>query len=259
MDDPVAAVAKLTDMERAAKQKLGKPADQLMDRPGKDEPVADWMKKNAALFGIPESPDKYEVKPPENWPKDAKWNTELEGKAREIAHKHGLSGAALQDIVNLEAENIMGLMGKAQADLETATAEMRAQLVKDWGDQYPVKEAQAKAAAQVIAEVAGLDNTALEQIAGTLSPKVGDANVIRMFQAIGEMMGDDRLSAFNGGGGGGSLTTTPAEARAELNKLRAPGGEYFEATKGGPGSKVPEQLQRRIEHLTKLAAQGQKV
>lgn len=69
-DDPLEAMTKVLDMQINAERKLGQPADQLLARPKKDQDVAAWMRENAALFGIPEAPDKYEVKPPESWPKE---------------------------------------------------------------------------------------------------------------------------------------------------------------------------------------------
>ena len=62
LDDKDDVIAKLAKSEKAAQLKLGKPADQLLTKPGKDETVADWMKTNGEMFGIPESADKYDIK-----------------------------------------------------------------------------------------------------------------------------------------------------------------------------------------------------
>lgn len=253
VDDPVQAVAKLTDMEIAAKRRLGKPADQLIDKPGKDQDVAEWLRGHGDLFGIPEAPEGYEVARPEDWPKDAEWNADLEAKAREIGHKHGLTGAALNDMVGLYASEVQRLVASAEEDLAQATAQMQATLQKDWGDQYAARVSQAQQAASVVAEKAGLDNEALAGLAAALKPKIGDAGTIRMFAAIGEMMGDDMAAGLSAGGGGSGLSTTPAEARAELAALRAPGGAYFEATRKGDHAALKE-LRPKIERLSKTAA-----
>lgn len=250
VDDPIQAIARLTDMELAAQRKLGKPADQLMDRPGKDQDVAEWLRTNGEMFGIPESADGYEMNRPEGWPKDAPWDEGFEAEARKIAHEEGIRGAALQRFTELYAGKVQGLMQDAEADLAAANQTMQATLQKDWGDQYGAKVARAQQAASVIAEAAGLDTGAIEALAGTLKPKVGDAGTIRMFAAIGEMLGEDKALLT---GGGGALGSTPAEARAERSRLMAPGGEWFEATRNNDRAAI-ERLKPKMEQLAKLAA-----
>ncbi|UWR31340.1 hypothetical protein K3758_07505 [Sulfitobacter sp. W002] len=250
VDDPLDAVIKLAKMEKSAQTKLGKPADQLLTKPGKDESVTDWMKSNADIFGIPESADKYDIKKPEAWPKDAKWDEGLEGKVRELGLAKGMSNDAVNAMVGLYAENIMALDKGSADDLAKANSEMMADLQKDWGQQTEAKLTLASQAASVIAEKAGLDQTAMQNLAESLKPKIGDAGTMRIFAAIGEMMGDDQMVMGNGGT---SLSTTPAEARAELSKMQSPGGEYFEATSKRDTATIAR-LKPQIERLTKIAA-----
>lgn len=250
VDDPVEAIAKLAKMEKAAQVKLGKPADQLLSKPGKGENLADWMKANAEVFGIPETADKYEIKRPDTWPKDAKWNEDLEGKAREIAHSHGGSNALVNDMVGLYAESLMAMDQASAQDLEKANGEMMTALEKDWGQETQAKMTLASQAASVIAEKAGLDETAMLNLGEALKPKIGDAGTIRIFAAIGEMMGDDNLVM---GDGGTSLSTTPADARAQLSAMQSPGGEYYEAVNKKDKATITR-LKPQIERLTKIAS-----
>ncbi|PIL20540.1 hypothetical protein P775_08400 [Puniceibacterium antarcticum] len=238
VDDPLDAVVRLADMESNAKKKLGKPADQLISKPGKDQDVADWMRENASVFGIPEAADKYTIEKPQDWPKDAAWDTDMEAKARELGHKMGLNGSQLQGVVNLYAEKMAGMLTGAEKDLETSSAELRADLQKDWGDQYGSKVALAQQAASVLAEQAGLDSTGLMNIAQVLQGATGDANTLRLFATIGEMMGEDRMIQMPGNGGG--LGTTPAEAQTQLNAMLKPDSDYAKAVAdkraGKPGA-----------------------
>ncbi|MEM7317402.1 MAG: hypothetical protein AAF408_00120 [Pseudomonadota bacterium] len=251
VDDPVDAVAKLTDMERQAKQKLGKGADQLMDRPSKDQPVADWMRENGEMFGIPDAPDGYEIKPPEAWPKDAAWDKDLEAEARKIAHEEGLSGPALQRMTDLYAAKVLALSGDADTELQTANDEMQGALQRDWGDQYAVKVVQAQQAASVVAAAAGMDADAIANMSAVLKPKIGDANTVKMFAAIGELMGEDMLSGH--GKGDNVLGTTPAQARAELQQLQSPEGSWYKAVEKNDRSEIAR-LKPKMEQLRKLAA-----
>lgn len=252
VDDPIDAVVRLADMEIAAKRKLGKPADALMDRPGKDEKIADWMRKNGDLFGIPEKAEDYKLEQPKDWPKDAEWDGELETQARAIALDEGIGGAALQRFTDLYAGRVQALMASAEQDFQAANAEMMGALQKDWGAQMQAKVAQAQQAASVVAEAAGLDDAALENLSQALASKTGDASVIRLFAAIGEMMGED-MAAGLGKGGGNALGTTPAEARAELQRQQASDGEWYKAVAANDRAAI-ERLKPKMDQLRKLAA-----
>jgi hypothetical protein len=250
-DDPLEAMPKMLQAYSAAEKRLGKPADQLMDRPGKDQTVPDWMRANGEMFGIPESAEKYEITQPESWPKDAQWNTELEQAARTIAHEEGVSNSALQRMIELYAGSVQKLDSGAAEQLEQANAQMMEQLQKDWGQEPEKHLALAQQAASVLAEKAGLSPEQMANVAEVLKPKTGDAGTMRLFAAIGQMMSDDSLPGLGDGGAG--LSTTPADARAQLSALQSPGGEYFEAVANKDRAAIAR-LQPKIDHLTKIAA-----
>lgn len=251
VDDQTEAMLKLADMQVNAERKLGQPADQLLTRPKKDQPLPEWMRENAALFGIPEAPDKYEVKPPESWPKDAQWDTDLETQARAIAHDEGMSGKALQRVVDLYAGSVAKLKDDATTDLAKAQATMMADLTKDWAGQTDARIARATQAASVVAEKLGLDNNGLLSLSQSLSAKTGDAAVIKLFDLIGNMMGGD--TAVGLGKGTGALGLTPTDAKAQIAALQAKGGAYYEASSTGNRTELAR-LQPEIDRLTKIAA-----
>jgi hypothetical protein len=144
-----------------------------------------------------------------------------------------------------------GIFEGAVQGSQTAQAELRQELDRDWGDQYGPKVQQAQAAFQAIAAEAGLDHEQQMAAAELLKPKIGDAGIMRMFAAIGAKMGDD---AFVGGGGAPGMTT-PQEARAELQKFTGPDGEYGKAF-AAKDHKAMRQLEGRRDQLTKLASGG---
>lgn len=256
VDDPLEAVARLTDMEAAAKRKLGKPAAQLMDRPKEGQELTEWMRQNGEIFGIPESAEAYEIKRPDDWPKDAKWDETLEASARAKGHELGLNGAQMQAMVDLYAGAVTGLMSGAEQDLQQANQQLQAELQRDWGDQYGAKVAQAQQAASVLAEAAGLDSDALMNIAQSLKGQIGDANSLRLFAAVGQMMGEDTMPRLQGGNPG--LGTTPADARAELAAMKAEGSEYqkaFTLKRQGKPSPDFKRLEARREQLLKIVGQ----
>lgn len=256
MEDPADAMAKLAGLYTNAEKRLGKPADQIMDKPGKDQSVTDWMRANGEMFGIPEAAEKYELKRPDSWPKEQTWDDAAEGKLRTKAHELGLSSAQAQGMVDLYAETVMGLQSSAGQDIEQAQAKLRTELQKDWGDQTPMRVARAQQAWQAAAEAAGLDADASLNAAAALSEKAGDPNVLRIFDALGEMMGEDVLTRIPGGGGGG-MGMSPAEARAELAAMQRPDSDYAKAVAAKRQGRTPadwQQLNERRAFLTKLAA-----
>lgn len=135
------------------------------------------------------------------------------------------------------------------AQLQQASDAMRQELERDWGDQYPAKIRRAQEAAQAIGQAAGLDTDAIMRMGELLKPKVGDAGIMRLFAAIGDMAGDDGFVA--GGGGAGGMGMTPAEAKAELQRFTSREGDYGKAYAAG---KVPKDLENRRQMLMKLAA-----
>ena len=249
-DDPGEALAKALKGYRSAEQKLGRPADQVMDRPAKDQRIADWMKANAALFGIPEKAEGYEFEV-KDLPEGVQWDKGLEDKFRTFAHENGVPAALAKDMVGLFAGHMAETVKGLETELQTTRQQLELELKKDWGDQYGAKVTLAKQAVDALAEKAGFDQKALTNLNMALSEKVGDPAVMRLFAAIGEMMGEDSMAGM--GKGNNTLATTPAEARAEIAKLRAADGEYTKAIQRSDRAEM-DRLQKRIETLTRIAA-----
>jgi hypothetical protein len=250
VDDPMEAMPKLVDIAANAEKRIGKGLDSILDKPTKDQPWTDWVAKNRDSLGLPADEKGYEVARPENWPKDAPWNDQAEAAAKAIAVKYGIPKDALQELVNLQAADAMRTYQTAAALGEEGKRALMADLEKDFGEQVPKVLHQARLGAQFIGEKAGLNTEAIANLSDVLTEKIGDANAIRAFRVIGEMLGDDTAVGLGKGGG---LTTTPAEARAEIARLRAPDGEYFKAVKSGDRNEIAR-VQPTIDRLTRIAA-----
>ncbi|SEN60306.1 hypothetical protein [Palleronia pelagia] len=255
VDDPVEAIGKLADFYSNAEKRLGKPADQLMDRPKEGQDVAEWLKANGDVFGIPETAEKYDIAKPEAWPKDQPWDEQLEGVARTKAHELGMTQAQMAGMTELFAGHMAKMVGDAETEAGLANTRLQEALQSDWGDQYSAKVAQAQQAASAIAAEAGLDGDAISALSGVLAAKTGDANTIKMFAAIGQMMGDDSAAGMRTGGS--TLGVTPADARSELEAMMKPDSDYQKAIKakriGQPGHDF-DRLHKRYTELSKLAA-----
>lgn len=251
LDDPMEALTRALDMQANAEKKLGKSADQLLTRPEEGQTQAEWMAANRAAFGLPEAADGYEIKQPESWPKEAQWDSELEAEARRIAHEEGLSGAALQKMTDAYAGAMQRMLAGGEEQLAEARKAMMGDLEKEWGGETGTRIARAQQAASTVATHLGLDRDGLAAIAQTLRAGAGDAGVIRLFDLMGDLLGDDK--ALGVGKGAAALGTTPEQASAELAALRKPGGEYYEAVKANDRTALAR-LRPQIERLSKVAA-----
>ncbi|MBA85219.1 MAG: hypothetical protein CML69_10840 [Rhodobacteraceae bacterium] len=250
-DDMQDALPKVLNAYAQAEKRLGKPADSMMDRPGKDQPVPEWMRANGDLFGIPEAADKYQVNRPDDWPKDAAWNEALEAQVRDIAFEEGVSQAALQRMSDVYAASVQKLMDDADQMLEQANTEMMGELEKSWGKETDARLAMALQAKSVVAEKAGLSPEHIANLAEALKPKIGDAGTIKLFAAIGEMMSDDMLPGNDGLTAG--MGTTPEQARADLAALTSPGGDYFEAVQKKDRAAITR-LQPKVDRLRRIVS-----
>ncbi|MEM9782732.1 MAG: hypothetical protein AAF899_09670, partial [Pseudomonadota bacterium] len=217
--------------------------------------VAEWLKAQGGVLGIPEKPEGYEVKKPD-LPDGVSWDDGLEAKWREKAHAAGMLPHQMQAGVELMAEVQTGLLNDARADLQNATQEMRQALERDWGDQYGAKVELAKQAAAAAFQAAGLDGEEQLAVAQMLKPKVGDPGIMRLFAALGAMMGEDSLAqGGKGGAGAGGMAMTPQEAKAELDRFTGPDGEYGRAMKDKNQKALNELNPRRLQ-LIKLMSSG---
>lgn len=250
--DPLDALAKSSEHYLSVERKIGIPQDRLLTKPGEGEDRVEWMKQNADVFGIPETPEGYEIKRPESWPKDMPWNDALEAEGRQMAHQFGVSNEAFQAFVDLRAGEVAKLMQGAEETYETANAQMEAELQRDWGSDYKARMAQAQRGMSYIAEQAGLNTEDTQRVLALMTKETGDAQVVRMADAIGRMLSEDNLGDITGGASAYSAMSA-SEAKAELDRLTGKDGEYYKAIEANDRDKI-KSLKPKVDQLTKIAA-----
>lgn len=248
LDDPAEAAIKAAEMARNAQARLGHNPDDLFLKPKEGE-VASWLKENRELLGIPENAEGYTIEKPKDF--KGTWDKELADKLRGTAAEIGLSQDQAAAIAAMAAAHVGEEIQKVETDLQSAHSEVSDALKQDWGDQYTTKVGQAKQVVEALAQAAGMDAEATQNAVTAVAEKTGDANAIRMFSELAGLVGNDNALNITTGGNG---AMTPAEARAEISKLKSPDGEYFKAVNAGDRAKMKE-LQPRLEQLAKIAAQ----
>lgn len=251
MDDPAEAALRAAEAQRHAETRLGKPAEALIDKPKEGQALAEWRRANAQVFGLPESPDGYELARPD-LPEGMPWDADFEAEARKLAHERGLAAEDLQSLVDLYAKRAGGMFGDVEQQLQAAQADMRAELQRDWGDQLDARLTRAAQAAQAVAASAGLTPEAIEIMGSVLSKQVGDAATLRIFDKIADMMAEDGAAGL--GAGASQFGQTPADARAQLSAMYAPEGEMAKAYASNDQRKIAEATEK-AQRLARLAAQ----
>lgn len=250
-DDPVKVLPKLVKGHRSAEQRIGKGLDSIMDRPAKDQPYAEWAKANGAALGLPENAEGYTAAPPADWPKDIPWDSGLEARARQLAFDMGAPPDLHKAYVGLFAEHVKALETASVEGMAKARADLNTELLRDFGDQVPAVIARSKQAFSLLAEKAGISAEGMTAISQMLHDKTGDAGVIRLFNAVGELAGEDALI----GRGENGFAMTTADAKAEFDKLHAPGGEWYQAVASGDRTSQAR-LKVKIEQLAKVMGRG---
>lgn len=184
------------------------------------EQVAEWRK----LIGAPEKPEDYGLAKPDKLPDGVEWNENLVSKAVQLAHKHHMTKAALNDFVQLQNEFSAEQAGKSKIDAEAYVQAQEKALQDEWGKDYPANLEQAVKAAKML----GVDVN---------DPDVGsNAKMIKLLHNASKLMREDKLL---GGGDGASQTVTE-----QIAAIRA-----SDAYQGKQGPAAQEAAAGRIKLL----------
>jgi hypothetical protein len=155
--------AKLEDKQKATKEILGK------------------LRAEGIIEGIPESPEKYDIKTPtvEGW----KANEPLVGSFKQAAHKLGIPASQAQGLfdwyLNVQEET----QAKSQTEFETMKRDMK----KEMGGLFSRRM---EAARRAVAKYIGADG---DELISNLPPQVG-RKLVLAFAEIGDSLLEDSLS-----------------------------------------------------------------
>lgn len=172
-----ADVEALSKSYQGLEQLLGKKANSIVPPTEKSSPeeVAAYRK----AIGVPDSPDGYNLKP-ENIPDGVTWDEATAKQAAELAHKHNVPAAAMQEFLKFDMERA-AMMNQAAATMIDAQLESgRAELQKVYGDKMPEKIELARRAALTV----GVDPA---------SQGFVDPQVVKAIVALAEKLSDDKL------------------------------------------------------------------
>ena len=216
------------DVESLAKgfngleQLLGKKAHAIVPPTEKSTPeeVAAYRK----AIGVPESPEGYNLKP-DQIPEGVTWDDATAKKAAELAHKHNVPAAAMQEFLKFDMERA-AMMNQAAATMIDAQLEAgRAELQKVYGDKFGEKIELARRAALTV----GVDPA---------SQGFVDPQVVKAIVSLAEKLSDDKLVSGDQTG----VTSTRARARDIMTNQANP--LYAKYQEGDP--ETVDQVRRML-------------
>lgn len=155
-------------------------------------------------LGRPESPDGYGFEVPEGGDADlANW-------FGETAHQYGLSAKQANALFNEFNSMMEGRQEEYAANQRIESEQAIDSLRQEWGRDFDKQ----LAAGQKAVAALGYDEAALS----ALESKMGTAEMMKLFSAVGAKMGED---TFVDGQTSGSFGTSPAQARVQVSELKA--------------------------------------
>lgn len=250
--DPMDAITRLIGMGQAADKRFGKGIDAVMDKPAQDQALAEWRRAHADVFGLPKDPDGYEITRPEGFADGAAWSDDLTGRMRQLAFERGLAPDDVQAMTDMYAGYVGEVNAGMDREMQAAEARLKAELGTLWGRDAEANTARARQAAGALAEAAGLDQDGVAAVVGLLSGgQPGETLALRMFAALGTMMGEDRAVGI--GHGTGSLGMSKSEAQQAWGAFTAPDGPWAQAAKANDGEAIAR-LRPTYERLSRQLA-----
>jgi hypothetical protein len=179
----------------------------------KDAPK-ELQEERAALMrklnNVPEKPEGYGIKKPDNVPDD-QWNGEYVNGILGVLHKHNASPELVQELTKLDGEFAAKLRAGSEAAQTAALAKEGEALKTAFGSDYDKKLSMAQRAAKTL----GLDVT---------DPMFNKASVVIAMAKVAEMVSEDKLVS-----GEGSADAGMSDREKALDILNNPANPLHKA------------------------------
>jgi len=217
---------------QGAEKLIGRDPNTLLVMPRADDP--DGLRAVFAKLGMPESPDKYEL----DAPNGAQLDQAYADWAKSTFHKAGLT-AAQAKLVSAEYNAYLKNAVDAQTkDYELSVEADKKALLQEWRGGHDRMLNSAKTAASAL----GFTSEVIDAIEN----KVGYAETMKMFAALGQKLGEDKFVSGEKRGGF-SETMTPDEAKAQWDQTK--GDDAFRKAlldASHPGHEAARQKQAKL-------------
>ncbi len=166
--------------------------------PTPDAPKEEWDEFYMAI-GRPESPDGYKINIEDS-------DEDILNEFKRLAHEKGFTQQQIEGIEEFWEGFRQKTAEKIEQQIEQLKETALAELQKEWGNNFDSELETAKKAVETLCD---------DEQKQLLNAGLGnDPRVIRLFNRIGKMLGEDKLSSVIGKGG------FTIDAKSELAKLK---------------------------------------
>ena len=213
--------------------------------PGKDAKPEDWEGWDGwSALGRPEAADKYDLgdfKPDER----TGWQPEVQGRVLEAGHKAGLTNAQAHAVLTAYHDAAVEAVEAQEKANDEAFKAADTTLRREWGAAY---DARLEGANMALSKLGG------QELVDLLAEKGlgNDPRMVKAFAQAAELLGEDQL---RGEGGGVGNIRTPAEAKAEIGRLKAD-SDFQKVMTNSSHPEYPDAV-KRLQALHALAGQGE--
>lgn len=153
-------------------------------------------------LGRPEKPEGYQFKMPEGLNEKIQLKPEFDGSFRAMMHKHGLSSKQAAGIYNDYLTSLSEMVTQEQKSAETALNNAKAELQKEWGDQYDVN---IQAATNLVERVAG------KEAVDKLGDLGANPTAIKLLHTLSKAISEDSINTIIGKNDKGVQSSDAAE------------------------------------------------
>lgn len=237
--------------ELTAATKLGRNPSELMGAPTEGQDISEWLKSNGRALGLPESPDGYEFKLPEDMPKDLPIDDDMLAAYKAHAHESGLPPALAQQGVEFFAKYQSDQFTKMEAKAATASEQLNTELKEAWGGEYQQKQQMAVRNFQALAAKAKLTPDQAGLVAQKLNQDLGDATLLKFFESMSPMLGEDTVLPPSGSNKPALALADAQQRKAKI--MEAHTGDIAVAKNAGNSRRINE-LQEELRGLNQIIA-----
>ncbi|WP_226779012.1 hypothetical protein [Oceaniglobus trochenteri] len=237
--------------EVSATKRLGRDPSSLIDAPGEGQDVAEWLKANGSRLGVPEKPEGYDIKLPDDLPEGMPIDDALLGRFKEQAHAMGLPPAVVQANVEFYAKQMAEDFASSASKAAEAEAKMDAGLKEAWGADWKNNQQLAIRGFQALAAELKMEPAAAKLVAQKMEADMGDVALLKFFHGLASKLGDDTL-AVPKGGDAPALQLADAQQRKEQIMAKHT-GDLAKARSTGDRARH-DALQKELKGLNRIIA-----
>lgn len=161
-----------------------------------------------SVLHVPEDPSGYKIDKPEGFPDELGWSDERVSRYAEIAHKHNISPAALQELVSANAQEQMAQFAELPELQKAAELETLNEIKAEHGPKFDDMLTKAESGLKIARSLGALSDEEMKAMSPTQNPAL-----FRTLSTLGSLLQEQKYVKPDGSSDSSGL-------QSELNALR---------------------------------------